>query len=338
MNWYEKETGVFSPVISTRVRFARNLEGIPFPHRASETEQELIWNKVSEALAEKNMRKIPFEGQEKLVKESFVETRIASKNLLQKEKGAGLLLSPEGDVSIMVGEEDHIRLQVIKTGERISEALKTASDYAAFLEEKLPLAKRENLGYLTSCPTNLGSGCRISVMIHLPALSALGAIGSLVEHLGAVGYTVRGAFGEGSRSEEGILQISNQKRGNFPPEKIAEDFEEILRKIRTMEAEAGAKIYKEQSLEIRDRICRAVGTLRYAEKISYREFLTLFSLVRFGKALGLDTAREFCLPDRLLFELAPSPLVLSDLSLQDSEKRDASRALRIKGANMKKEE
>lgn len=338
MNWYEKESDIFSPVISTRVRFARNLEGIPFPDRGSEEDRSLVWNKVCGAFREKNMRVIPFEGQESLVKESFVETRIASKKLLSREKGAGLLLSPEGDVSIMIGEEDHIRLQVIKTGKKIGEALNKAMEYASFMEEKLPLAKREKLGYLTSCPTNLGNGCRISVMIHLPALHAVGAIQKLEKTLSGAGYTLRGAFGEGSRGEEGILQISNQKKGNLPPEKIAEDFEEILRRLLLMEAEAGAKIYKNQKIAIRDRVCRAVGTLRYAETVSYGEFLSLFSTVRFGKALGIEEARNTNLPDRFLFELAPSLLILSDMTLQDPETRDFTRALKIKEANEKKEE
>ena len=333
MNWYEKEPSVFSPVISTRVRFARNLENTPFPHLLSEEKKETVWDKITSALEEKNMQKIPFAGLDPLVKQSFVDGRIASRNFLSAEKGAGLLLSPDGDVSIMVNEEDHLRLQVLMSGKALRAALEKAKEYALFCEEKLPIAYREKLGYLTSCPTNLGSACRISAMVHLPALSAMGAIGPLAEKLLPIGYTVRGAFGEGSLMTEGILQISNQNKGDTAPEKIAEDFEKILLDLRDREGRAGAKILKDNPWEIKDRICRAIGTLRYAKKISYKEFLSLFSLVRFGKALGIDEAREMFLPDRFLTKLSASHLLLSDLSLENSEERDVLRARKLREAN-----
>ncbi len=333
MNWYEKEPEIFSPVISTRVRLARNLENTPFPHKMSKEEKEKIWEKISSVFEGKDMVKIPFGGLDPLVKQSFVDSRLVSTQFLSAESGSGLLLSRDGEVSIMVNEEDHIRIQVITSGENISGALEKIREYALFAENNLPIAKREKLGYLTSCPTNLGSACRISAMVHLPALNALGALPDLAEKLGSAGYTVRGIFGEGSRSEEGIVQISNQKRCHLPPEKIAEEFQEILSQVCQREGLAGAKLLKENPTEIQDRIFRAIGTLRFAKKISYKEFVSLFSLVRFGKALGLNKAREMNLPDRFLIELTPAHLLLSDLTLTEPDKRDVLRASGIQEAN-----
>lgn len=331
MYWYEKEAAVFSPVISTRVRFARNLEKTPFPRTLSEEGRAQVWDKVSRAYEDRDMMKVPFEGLDPLVKRAYVDTRLASTALATAEKGAGLLISRDGEVAVMVNEEDHVRLQVICCGKAIREALEKAIDFAKHGEEKLPFAFRKDLGYLTACPTNLGAACRISVMIHLPALHALSAMPRLTKSLNDAGFTVRGAFGEGSRGAAGIYQISNQMSRERTPHQIAQAFEKVLSEVEERESAARQKLYATRRWETEDRICRAIGTLRYAKKISYSEFTTLFSLVRFGKALGLEEARDTQLPDRLLIQLAAAPMELSDGSLSDMETRDLARAKKLRG-------
>ena len=337
MYWYENDAAPFSPVLSTRVRFARNLEGVPFPRRLTKEGKEKVWEEAAQAYEGLCPVKVPFASLSPLEKRTYVDTRLASADLLSEDRGAGLLLSRDGEVAIMVNEEDHLRIQAIESGDNLKRAKEAAVKAAKYGEERLAFAFREKLGYLTSCPTNLGAACRISVMIHLPALHALSAMPGLIQRLNNAGFTVRGAFGEGSRAGGGIYQISNQMSRDKDVEAIALAFEEMLSQVRERESAAREKILSRQKTKIEDRICRAVGVLLHARKMDYGEFCELFSLVRFGKALGLDEARDLTLPDRLLIQLAPAPMALSDASLQDADARDLARSERIREENKKKE-
>ncbi len=326
MYWYEKEGQVFSPVISTRVRFARNLDDVPFPHKLSPEERVKLWNQISSAFAPYGGKAILFDQLNPLEKTAYVETRLASPALAKAGAGAGLILSPEGDVSVMVGEEDHLRIQAIYPGKAVDEAFRAATLWCERAEKDLTLAYRKGLGYLTSCPTNLGAGCRISVMIHLPALHSAGAMNGLTEHLNHAGFTVRGIFGEGSRESEGIYQISNQLSREKSPLEIKEAFCRMLADLEERERDAASLIFSKSKHDLEDQICRAIGTVKFARKMSYGEFSSLYALIRFGKALGLEEARKLPLTDRLLIELMPSPMILGDAENRNETHRDLARA------------
>lgn len=329
MYWYEKEGQIFSPVISTRVRFARNIEGVPFPHLLSPDKRCEIWSKAVECFGEKGGKAVSFEKMDPLEKTAYVESRLASPALAREETGAGLILSPEGDVSVMVGEEDHLRIQAIYPGKAVTEALDAAAKWCEYGKE-LGYAYRKGLGFLTSCPTNLGAGCRISVMIHLPALHSAGAMGALTQNLNNLGFTVRGIFGEGSREAGGIYQISNQMSREKSAEEICESFLRVLADIEERERSAASLLYTNNKNELEDRICRAVGTVRYARKMSYSEFVSLYALIRFGKALGLEEARNLPLADRLLIELMPAPMILTNAENREEGVRDLARAKKLR--------
>ncbi len=326
MYWYEKEGQIFSPVISTRVRFARNLDATPFPNKLSPQGRIELWNKATDTFAKYDGKAISFDKLNALEKTVYVETRLASPSLASAETGAGLILSPEGDVSVMINEEDHLRIQAIYPGKAIEEAFHAASKWCAYGEKELSYAYRKGLGYLTSCPTNLGAGCRISVMIHLPALHRARAMNSLTEHLNNAGFTVRGIFGEGSRDAEGIYQISNQLSREKTPEEICDAFQRILFDIEERERSAASLLYSNDKDGLEDKICRAIGTVKFARKMSYGEFISLYSLIRFGKALGLEEARNLPLTDRLLIELMPAPMILSSAENENENYRDLTRA------------
>ena len=248
MYWYEKEVKTFSPVLSTRVRFARNIEKVPFPHLLPDEEKRTLWQKVCDAYVPHGGRPVSFEKMDALEKTVYVETRLASPALAKKGVGAGLILSPEGDVSIMVGEEDHLRIQAIYPGKALGDALDAAANWCK-MGESLGFAYRKGPGFLTACPTNLGAACRISVMIHLPALQAAGAMNALTQSLNSLGLTVRGAFGEGSREAGGIYQISNQQSREKTPEEICESFERVLADIEEKERSAAAHLYNKNKEE-----------------------------------------------------------------------------------------
>lgn len=325
MYWYQREGTQFSPVISTRVRFARNLESTPFPHLLSEKDSTALWEKIRDAYIPHGGKAISFGNMDLLEKTAFAETRLASPALAKKGAGSGLILSPEGDVSIMVNEEDHLRIQAIFPGKATEEAFRAAKQWCEY-GKALGYAYRKGIGYLTACPTNLGAACRISAMIHLPALHSTGAMGSLIQNLNNLGFTVRGIFGEGSKEAGGIYQISNQLSREKSAEEICESFQRVLSDIEERERSVAAMLYKNNKIPLEDRICRAVGTIKYARKMSYGEFVSLYALVRFGKALGMDEARNLPLTDRLLVELMPAPMILSNAENRDETSRDLARA------------
>ena len=163
-------------------------------------------------------------------------------------------------------------------------------------------------------------------MIHLPALHSAGAMNALTQNLNNLGFTVRGIFGEGSREAGGIYQISNQLSREKTPEEICEVFERVLADVEEREREAARVLYEKNREDWEDRICRAVGTVKYARKISYGEFVSLYALIRFGKALGLEEARSIPLTDRLLVELMPAPMILTNTENRDEKRRDLARA------------
>lgn len=325
MYWYEKQAEEPSIVLSTRVRFARNLEDTPFPARLKEAERKEVFSRIKGVFEETDYMAVPFDDADSLLKEAYVETHLASRALADGRPGCGLILLNDQDVSLMVNEEDHVRLQVLNAGKSIRECFEKAIAAVTKLEEKLDFAYRDGLGYLTACPTNLGAAMRISVMIHLPALTAAGAMGTLIGRLNQAGYTVRGLFGEGSRESGSIYQISNQMSREKGPKKIEEDFTRVIGEVEEQERIMREKLILREGIALEDRVSRALGTLKYAKKMSYGEFIGLYSAVRFGKEAGILEEKGLKELDRLMIELMPAPMILRDRSLTDEGERDRKR-------------
>ncbi|ADL67968.1 ATP:guanido phosphotransferase [Thermoanaerobacterium thermosaccharolyticum DSM 571] len=280
-------------VISSRIRLARNLSDIPFPSVMTESEADKVKELVKKAIfdsktilstqfSEYDMKKItPLERQ------SLVERHLISPDLAQNTKNGSALIKNDGTISIMINEEDHLRIQTIFNGLNLKEAWDLADKIDDLIEENLSYAFNEKLGYLTACPTNVGTGIRASVMVHLPALTITGQIGNILNSVSKIGIAVRGMYGEGTQSLGDIYQISNQVTLGQSEIEIIENLEGIVKQIINNERKAREDLYKRRKVQIEDRIGRAYGLLTNAKVMSTQEFMRLISDVRLGAVLNI---------------------------------------------------
>ncbi len=276
-------------VISSRIRLARNLSEFNFPNRSSGPELEEVKNIVFSALNDwqkqdggKNLFHFDMEKLDELEREVLIERHLISRAQAENPAGSSTHIDKAQSLSLMVNEEDHLRMQFIKTGDGLEKAWEEADDFDDFLEEKLDYAFSSRLGYLTACPTNLGTGLRASVMLHLPGLNMTDEIGSLLGGVGKFGFTVRGIFGEGTDSEGSIYQLSNQVTLGYREEDIIDNLYGILHRIREKEIKARKMLEEERSGDIKNKIMRAFGILRHSYKVNYLESIHFTSLLLLG--------------------------------------------------------
>ncbi len=288
MNWYKNKGNEGDIVLSTRVRLARNLTEYPFPARLDESQKRDIGNIVRDIIAADKSFDLDYIDMATLSSAQTVS--LAEKHLISPEfacdtVGRSLLLSKDEDISIMICEEDHIRIQTVYAGLSLSEAYETASKIDEILENKLSYAFDENLGYLTQCPTNIGTALRASVMLHLPALSKKGAMQRLSTTVAKLGLTLRGSYGEGSEVSGDIYQLSNQVTLGISEEAAIKNLNSIAMQIITQEKQARAALIKDE--DYLDRIYRAYGILKSAYKLTSKELVNLVSYVRVGVSEGI---------------------------------------------------
>lgn len=331
MAWHNTVGKNADTVISSRVRLARNINGYPFASRLDAAGANEIIEKVSAPLESAGFRKINFADLSPIMTTSYVERHYVSPEFANQESPHALLLQEQIGVAVMVCEEDHLRIQSILPGLALEEAYKNAQQTEKRLDEDFDFAYNEELGYLTHCPTNLGTGMRASVMMFLPALTRGGYMDSLASQLSKIGLTVRGLFGEGSGAAGSMYQISNQITLGITEEETLKKLKEAVRQISEKEQAARKSISGEALDRLTDKILRAVGTLKHAYMISSAEFIKLFSLVRFGISLGLVSDISYEQLGTLLVEAMPATLTLSSESTPRSETaRDKLRAQKIK--------
>ena len=215
-NWYSKEAKENDIVVSTRVRLARNLENTPFPSFMDNNAKKQVSEQVKKAILDsdtpfsKSLKYISMDDVPENEIYAMVERHIISPEFAKNSAGRSIIISEDESICVMICEEDHIRIQVILPGLSLEEAYDTANKIDDLLASKLKFAFDSNLGYLTECPTNIGTGLRASVMMHLPLMEGNGSIGEIAETIGKIGFTVRGMYGEGSKSKASLYQISNQ--------------------------------------------------------------------------------------------------------------------------------
>lgn len=287
MSMFEIHGGFTGLAASSRVRLARNLKGYPF--RLTEAQHKEIADKVFAALQNNPTIGSEFEKKQ-IIPRSTEASQLVEEHLISPElaqNGGWLIVSKDGGVSIMVGEEDHLRLQVIGTGLCPKECLQTADRIAALIEGELPFAYDERLGYLTACPTNIGTGLRASIMLHLPMLTATGEIGRMTGYAGSRGCAVRGAYGEGSKAVGGFYQISNQVTLGASAAELTDKLVETATTIIDAEKKAREQVRSQNEAGLRDRIYRAAGTLRSAYMIDTGEAVQCISDVLVGLQMGL---------------------------------------------------
>jgi len=331
MSWYHATGKSLDTVISTRVRLARNLNGYPFASRLDVAGATEIIEKVSAPLEASGFRKINFADLSPVMATSYVERHYVSPEFATKDSPHALLLQEQSGIAVMVCEEDHLRIQSILSGLALEEAYQNAQRTEKRLDEDFDFAYSEQLGYLTHCPTNLGTGMRASVMMFLPALTRGGYMDSLATQLSKIGLTVRGLFGEGSGSAGCMYQISNQITLGISEEDILRKLIEAVRQINESEQKARKSISGDNLERLTDRILRAEGVLKYAHMISSAEFIKLFADVRFGIALGIVHDVTYEQLGNLLVETMPATLTLTAETTPKNElSRDKLRAQKIR--------
>ncbi len=330
MAWYTTVGRDADTVISSRVRLARNIVGYPFASRLEASGANEIIEKVSAPLETAGFRRINFSDLSPVMATSYVERHYVSPDFATKDSPHALLLQETGGIAVMVCEEDHLRIQSILPGLSLEEAYKNASRVEKRLDEEFDFAYSEKLGYLTHCPTNLGTGMRASVMMFLPALTKGGYMNSLAAQLTKIGLTVRGLFGEGSGSAGFLYQISNQITLGISEEDTLKKLDDAVAQITESERRARKAITGEALERLTDQILRAEGVLKYAYRLSSSEFIKLSSEVRFGIALGIVGDVTYEQLGLLLVEAMPATLTLSAESTPKNEAaRDKLRAQKV---------
>lgn len=306
-NWYSTEAKENDIVVSTRIRLARNLENTPFPSFMDIEGKKQVAEKIKKAILEsdtpfaKSLRFISMEDVPENEIYAMVERHIISPEFAKNPEGRAIIISEDESICIMICEEDHIRIQVILPGLNLQAAYETASKIDDLLSSKLKFAFDSKLGYLTECPTNIGTGLRASVMLHLPFMEGSGGIGEISETIGKIGFTVRGMYGEGSKSKASLYQISNQITLGIT-EKNAIDNLGVI---------AGQLINKERTerdsfdqIKLEDIVWRAYGTLKNQRILSSDEMMRLVSKIKIGISKGI-LPFENTLPLKILIETQP---------------------------------
>lgn len=241
----------------------------------------------------------------------------------------GVFLNEDSSVSILVNEEDHLRIQCMEAGFNIRKCYKTANEADDSLEKTLDFAYDSKFGYLTCCPTNIGTGMRASVMVHLPALTMSGSINSIIDSLGQLGMTVRGIFGEGSKATGNIYQISNQTTLGETEENILERFEQIITEVVDKEREVRKRIYESDKYKIQDMLMRSYGELTNAVILSSAEAMNRLSDVRFAAALGIIKNVDYKKLNTAIYSVLPANIV-KNYNITDVTERDLKRAEIVK--------
>lgn len=328
MKWYEMTGNGHDVVISSRVRLARNLEEYPFTtksdHETSAKVVEIIRNALSkskEPLTEISVNDTSV-NKDVLVEDHIISPDFCVENDLEKV----LFTDENGNLAIMVNEEDHVRIQAIYSGLQIDKAYETASNADNCISESVSVAFDETLGYLTACPTNLGTGLRASVMLHLPAMSAYGYIKNLSALMTKIGLTVRGIYGEGSEGTACMYQLSNQVTLGISEEDAIENLKNAVNQIIAKERELRSKLVNKEDSDLADKLWRSYGTLKYARKLDTAEASRLISNVRLGVVCGIITECKETNLVKLLFEIMPAHISSLFSDANSALKRDIHRA------------
>lgn len=279
-------------VMSTRIRLARNISAYRFPRAFSEEEAMAIDRQVSSALLDCETLQTPLYhfdlGQRpSLQKQILVEKHLISPQLAKKERIGSILVSEDESISVMINEEDHIRIQCLEPGLNLKKALLKANEIDDCIEKQVNYAFDEQFGYMTTCPTNVGTGLRASVMMHLPALTMTNQVRALINMMPRLGLIVRGIYGEGTEAVGNYYQISNQVTLGKSEEEIIQELETIVEQVVAKEVEARKAMLEHAPIAISDRLHRSLGVLQTARILSSTEAANCLSNVRLGIDLGI---------------------------------------------------
>jgi len=317
-------------VVSSRIRLARNLAGFPFVAKLTKEQEEdiidLFEESVHEAPPLKNTFFIRYHDVTELDKQFLLERHLISREHATEQGEKAVAISPNEVVSLMILEEDHLRLQAFQSGFSITETWRIINEIINGLEKQLPFSFHTELGYLTACPTNVGTGLRASCMLHLPSLVLTKQVNKVLQALAKLNLATRGLYGEGSQAAGNFFQISNQATLGQNEEDIIAGLEKVIRQMVAHEKEARQYLLEKRKAKFDDQMWRALGTLKAARVISSGEAVQLLSLVRLGVDLGFVANLKYSELNSLFLLIQPAHLQkLYDRALGSSE-RDIRRA------------
>lgn len=334
--WMNQEGPESDIVLSSRIRLARNLKQFQFPTLSSEDESQKILDLFEEKFAGHSFERIghfellKMHELEPIQKRVLVEKHLISPHLAEDSSFGGCLLSDNEEVSIMLNEEDHIRIQCLFPGLQLKEALNLANKLDDWIESEVDYAFDENRGYLTSCPTNVGTGLRASVMMHLPALVMTQQMNRIIQAIHQLGLVVRGIYGEGSEALGNIFQISNQITLGKSEEDIVNDLMSVVKQLIAQERAARESIYKTNQIKLEDRIFRSLGTLSYSRIITSKEAIECLSDVRLGIDIGMIQNLSRNILNELMILIQPGFLQQYSGGPLSPDQRDIRRATLIR--------
>lgn len=321
-------------VLMTRVRLARNVARYAFPGWAKPAQREEIYGKLREVVAAlpqmKRSVSVAIGELTELEKQILIERHLISRELGGAKSGAGVIISRDQAFSVMLNEEDHLRIQVLRSGFQLKKAWNAVNDLDTLLEETLDYAFSPQLGYLTACPTNLGTAMRASAMMHLPALVISNQMEKVVRAVNQLGMVVRGLFGEGSDASGSIFQISNQTTLGEAEEELIKRLHSVLQSIVEHELNAREKLLEADAGKLLDKIGRAYGILQHSHLLSSSEAMNLLSLIRLGVDLGVFPDGNRCVIDRMIIEAQPGHLQHAQKREFEPGQRDVLRAARLR--------
>ena len=283
-------TGRTGVVVSSRIRLARNLAGISFPGWAGEEEIMRVWNQAVEVLQAApslpSTLVMPLPELARVDKEVLLERHLISREMTERSVGSGLIATPDETVAVMINEEDHIRLQALKPGLDLAGLWARLNQIDSEIEQKLDYAFSHELGYLTACPSNVGTGMRASVMLHMPGLVLMNEISPIIKAVNKIGLAVRGLWGEGTEAAGNMFQVSNQTTLGETEEAIIRRIEQIVLEIAEHEQHARERLVEQKPHSLRDHVGRAYGILTHAHLLNSKETLDLLSALRLGIEMG----------------------------------------------------
>ncbi|MBI2093317.1 MAG: protein arginine kinase [Candidatus Omnitrophica bacterium] len=321
-------------VMSSRIRLARNLESFPFATRANKSSQAGVLQAVKEALLHCEALKQPliFEmaSLDEVDRQFLVERHLVSREQIVHTDHKAVAIGLGEVISIMINEEDHLRIQVMQSGLNLEDAWGLIDALDDELSELLPYAYSSDWGYLTCCPTNTGTGLRGSVMAHLPALVITKQISKVLHTITKLGLTARGLFGEGTEASGNFFQISNQVSMGRSEDEIIESIDRILKEVIHQEQAAREALMTNNRAQLEDRIWRAFGILRYAKTMSSTEALDLFSAVRLGVDLKIMNGLDRSIVNELFLFSQPAHLQKLEAKSLSAKDRDLTRAQLIR--------
>ena len=333
--WTNRKGPLSDIVISSRIRLARNVEGIPFSPRAEQAELKRIFE-LSQGVVEEDslFKDTNFLLLDKLTileSQFLVEKHLISiYHAREKRPYRGCVFNQKETLSIMINEEDHFRIQYLLPGLQLNNIWKLINEIDDEIEKRVTYAFSEKEGYLTSCPTNVGTGMRASVMLHLPALAMINGINDILKAISKIGYVVRGFYGEGTEVMGNLFQVSNQITLGLSEGEIIDNLEKVNQQIISQEQKVRKDLLSNSKSQLEDRVWRAYGILSSARTISSAEAMELLSKLRFGVELGIISYPDLGIINKLMLLIQPAYLQMLAGKDLDPFSRDLQRAVLIR--------